>query len=465
MTTLQFPSGLNAQPLSPSDFNFQGELGSEGATISELTVNHFRIDLGHAPGHADWSNKLQFTIEQHAQGNAPQIDVYFIGGRTYPFNEYYYSWSYDKINWNPVYWQGNTLIFPSFTQDRVYVGHQTPMSYNDVTILMQQWSNHPHATLITLGQSIEGRNIYQLEITDPQSPYPENIRWCHYIINQHPGEHNSQWRMAGMVDWLLSEAGSDCRRRSITYFTLMMSPDSPSHGWYRVNAQGVDMNRSYYVSGCDPQNQAHEAYICQQNLETVMASQTPVTDIWNMHTWPGITETLLLTGPEMGNRIGQWTELRDIIESNDPNNLHKPLYLSDRTDPSAWNVGPNVQFGITNFLCEGGGNIYTKAENMQAGEIIMKSLDQYYHGTAADPDLPNPPTNPAADASTPGQVELNWQDNAGDEHGYTVQRKPWLGTPNWQIIADLPPDSTMYTDTTLIHGQVNYTYRVGAYKE
>jgi hypothetical protein len=47
------------------------------------------------------------------------------------------------------------------------------------------------------------------------SPHPRSDRWVHYFANQHPGEHNSQWRMVGMVHWLLSDEGADCRCRSL----------------------------------------------------------------------------------------------------------------------------------------------------------------------------------------------------------------------------------------------------------
>jgi len=86
--------------------------------------------------------------------------------------------------------------------------------------------------------------------------------------------------MIGKMNWLLSEEGKSLRERSICHFVLMMSPDAPHNGWYRVNAQGVDMNRSYSPGGSDSINQAHEAYIFQSDLEEIMASESPVTTLW-----------------------------------------------------------------------------------------------------------------------------------------------------------------------------------------
>jgi len=160
-----------------------------------------------------------------------------------------------------------------------------------------------------------------------------------------------------------------------------MSPDAPSHGWYRVNAQGVDGNRSYFVGGADKDKQEHEAYIVQRDLEQLMASAAPVTDLWSMHTWGGIVEPILLPGPEMGTALPPWTELRDIIERNDPDHLVKPLATRDKPgDSNHWNNGPHIQFGISTVLCEGAGEIITKEANTASGEVLMKSLAQYYTG-------------------------------------------------------------------------------------
>ncbi len=113
-----------------------------------------------------------------------------------------------------------------------------------------------------LGKSLEGRNLYRLTITDP-SPNPPARRWVHHFANQHPLECCSQWRMAGMIDWLLSDEAAAHRQRTICHFTLMMSPDAASHGWYRTNREGFDMNRTYRAEGADQTKQAHEAYVFQ----------------------------------------------------------------------------------------------------------------------------------------------------------------------------------------------------------
>lgn len=372
--------------LSVADFNFNGPLGSNGAQIEKLGTNHFRVTLSHAPENPGWSNMLQFEITKNAKGNSLQLDVVFSGGPMYSFNDYFYSWSYDGVNWQPIHWESgkkdsiveDSLIFPEFEEDKVYVGHQVPMSHNDVEKMIGEWAKNPFVTVHTIGQSLGNRNIYRLEITDTKSKESGEIRWGHYFSNQHPGEHNAQWRMVGMIDWLLSVEGEMCRKNSISHFILMCSPDGPSNGWYRVSARGVDMNRSYRSAGSDPDEQVHEAYLCQKDLEELMASPYPVTDIWSMHTWQGIVEPILEPGPEMGTLVEGWETLRDIIIANDEDNLIKPLKTREQSGENTWTGGPHRQFGISAFLCEGAGSLYTKEENIQSGIVLMKSLAQYY---------------------------------------------------------------------------------------
>jgi len=372
--------------LSAHDFKFDGPLGSAGAKIEKIAKNHFRISLGHAPEHPNWANMLQFQITGNARGNKLRLDVEFDHSNPlYRFTDYFSSWSYDGENWFPIQWKGyqatlrssDVLIFPKFEEDVVYLGHQVPMSYENMESRLKGWDKSPYVKLKILAKSLQGRNLYRLILSDSTQ---SEKSWVHYFSNQHPGEHNSQWRMVGMINWLLSNDGEEYLKKNIHHFILMMSPDAPSRGWYRVNAQGIDMNRSYFGKGSDKEKQAHEAFIFQRDLETIMASEHPVNNIWCMHTWGGAVESIMLPGPEFDGILGPYTVLRDIMIKNDPNLLVEPLRLNEtRQDlDNRWNHGPFLQFGITTVLCEGSGNFYTKEENLESGRILMKSIAEYY---------------------------------------------------------------------------------------
>jgi hypothetical protein len=380
-----FSCDLNRE-LSVTDFKFDGPLGSEGARIEKVGINTFKITMGHAPTKPDWSNMLNFENTGNARGNELMLIVK--GPSRYPVNSYFYSWSHDRENWNPVHWhngsrsgvENDTLTFPVFTENRVYVGHQVPLSYNQIEDLYASIQSNPSVSIDTLGQSLGGKNIYRLTITDNNKEIPLNQRWGHYFINLHPGEHNAQWRMIGMIEWLLSDQGADFRKRSISHFVLMISPDAPEKGWYRVNAQGVDMNRSYSPEGADVSNQAHEAYMVQKDLELLMKSDRPVTTLWGMHTWQGPVEPLVYFVQD--ERLGPWTDWRDALLRIDRNRYIKPLATREKSGygASSWEYGSHLQFGITTVLCEGGGAIYTKEENKQSGVHLIESLGKYYRG-------------------------------------------------------------------------------------
>ncbi len=377
-------------PLSVEDFSFDGPLGSEGATIEQLGENHFRVTLGAAPNQPGWPNKLNVRILRHARGNPLRLDVRFPQGTNYAFNEYHQSFSYDGQHWFPIAWeQGylaspleDTLHFPPFTADEVHIGTQVPMSWEDALALIDRWRESPHVTVHTVGRTLGGRDMLRLEITDADSPHPRERRWVHYFANQHPGEHNSQWRLAGLVDWLLSDEAADVRARQIVHVVMMMSPDAPSHGWYRVNAQGVDMNRSYRAEGADPEAQAHEAYLWQRDLENLMRSEAPVTTIWAIHTWPGIVEPRISPGPEFGSALGTWETLRDVLAKTDRLGLVEPLTLAGPSQygGTSWTDGPHRQFGITAVLCEGGAVLQTRQLNEASGATIIKALGTFYTG-------------------------------------------------------------------------------------
>jgi hypothetical protein len=382
------PSG----ELRVEDFSFAGPLGSDGATVERLGRNRFRVTLGHAPAHDTWPNKLNFRILRRARGNDLRLEVVFRGGADYPFNEYHQSWSYDGVDWNPIAWklghlaskQADELVFPVFTADQVHVGTQVPMSYEQGEALVRGWAKSPHVRVHVAGRSRGGRNLYRVEVTDPASPHPRGRRWVHYFANQHPGEHNSQWRLVGMVDWLLSDAAADFRRRNIAHVVLQMSPDAPSHGWYRVNAEGVDMNRSYRAAGADSTRQTLEPYLWQRDFEALMASAAPVTAAWAIHTWGGIVEPIVVPGPEFGARLGPWTAFRDVMLRHDGLGLVEPLKARERVPDygaTSWSDGPHAQFGITGVLCEGGGVLQTKRLNMDSGVALIRSVAEFYRGT------------------------------------------------------------------------------------
>ena len=379
---------LNAAELTCDDFSFYGPLGSPGASIVKIGPSHFRVEIPLAYKNPQWTNMLQFTITDHAMGNSLQIEA---GETGFSSNEMglrkFGSWSYDMQNWHPIQAKKvngvRTLVFPEFTQNRVYFGGEVPMSYEQYENMIHDWSKHPHANLKVIGKSIEGRKLYRLSITDPNSPLAPEKRRGHHFVNQHCYEYNAMWRIAGMIDWLLGDEGADCRKGHIAHFVVMMNVDGPSHGFARVNCEGIDMNRSYSHMGSDRQKQAIEAYYVQKDLEEINA-KTPLTTTWSMHTWDGKKIDLLARqGKDMDKQqeLGGMDRFIETIKRNDVKSQFNPVQNITTTwklNPECWCSGTHMQFGVTAFCCEGGGDMYTKDENLHVGKVLMKTLYHYY---------------------------------------------------------------------------------------
>ncbi len=414
-----------AGELSVEDFTFDGPIGSAGARIERVGRNDFRITLDHPANRTAWPNHLQFQIVRNAKGNDLHITAQFSAVSEYKTFVYPYgfggplSWSYDRKSWQTMPPKARRVdkhaddktgtetaeyVFPVFEQDTVWFGYQTPMSYEDMLGLVAGWKTNASVAVHVIGQSLGKRDLIRLEITDPQSPYPRAERWVHCFANQHPGEYNSMWRMAGMIDWLLSDQGADARRRFLCHFIIMMSPDGPSAGWHRTNAEGFDMNRTYCQEGANRRQQGHEAYLWQKDLESIMASDCPATTIWSMHTCGGNIRLRIFPGPETDRWVGPPSQLADILTRLDPGHaLVRPLLYRGETMPPRskwmppppdkpvrysrgdgfWCEGPREQFGVTSFEGEGGDG-FTRQESLDSGVVLIRALAEYYPGTLGE---------------------------------------------------------------------------------
>lgn len=368
--------------LLAGDFDFQPPLGSDGTRICTLGEDHFQIDLGTAPGHPAWSNVLQFAIRRNARGHRLRLEVTFDYDREklFPYNESFVSFSYDKIHWRPVFWTygdsrdgwntPHNLIFPKFTQDQVFVGGQVPFDLETLESLMSLWTTSPYVRVEELGRSVQGRPVLKLTIAD--FAHINGRPRTHYFKNEHGGEGCARWRMAGIVDWLLSEQAADFRKHHICHLVILSNPDGPANGWLRVNADGVDQNRTFLVDGPDPAIQSIESFICQRDVETIMNSDYPLETFWSFHTWRGPGEVLV----RPGTTLTDWHILRDRLIDLDEDGLFEPMhdFRPKFQESSMWSEGVHDRHGITTFLSEGGTTHYTKDQCTKAGAMLIRAL-------------------------------------------------------------------------------------------
>jgi PLD-like domain/Fibronectin type III domain len=156
---------------------------------------------------------------------------------------------------------------------------------------------------------------------------------------------------------------------------------------------------------------------------------------------------------------GWWAHKYDIYLGTSPTNL--PLVVQDFAPGSAtagvqsnresYTVG-NLAPGTTYYWRIGG---KTMANRGNPGPI-------WSFTTSGGAPPPPTPTNLQASAESPTQVNLKWNDVAGEE-GFKIERKP-SSSSTWAQIAQIPADMTWLADTNSgLTPATTYNYRVRAF--
>jgi len=83
----------------------------------------------------------------------------------------------------------------------------------------------------------------------------------------------------------------------------------------------------------------------------------------------------------------------------------------------------------------------------------------YCNVVTTTPAWPVAPTSFTVTAASSSQIDLKWEDNAGNETGYRIERS--TDNQNWSLLATTAANATIYSDTGLTEG-TSYYYRVQA---
>lgn len=374
-------------------------LGSEGMRVDRLGPRVFSVQLASSRGLPACPNMLQFQLSGAARDTV-EIEVTFEhGGSRAMFDEYHHAATPDFSEFRILRWEHppngetNRLRIPATGWDCFSVGMQCPLPNEALAVHVARWAEHPHADVSAFGYSALGRPIWRVAVDGSGG----SARWRHCVANFHPGEGNARWRMVGMVDWLLSEAGAAARRGCAVDFFPLLCPDGPANGWRRVDASGVDMNRCFLMDGPDAARQPREAYLFQSYLETACAGNRPLDTLWCMHTWPGAVEPLMDgLGPEFGVEGERFAAFRDTLKRADRAGRIKPAATRPELGMAAsWNGGAHRRHGITSVLVEGGGDAWNVEEHIETGQDLMSAIGAFWSD-----DLPRPERKPASSSAT-----------------------------------------------------------------
>jgi len=149
-------------------------------------------------------------------------------------------------------------------------------NYVELTALMQQWaSTYPSITKLTsIGKSVQGRDLWVMEITDNPGVVEIGEPEFKYVANMHGDEVVGRQNSLQFIEYLLTNYGKQTTLgATITnlintidiYVMPTMNPDGFELGT-RYNANGVDLNRNFP----DQFNPPNYVYVFQPETAAVM---------------------------------------------------------------------------------------------------------------------------------------------------------------------------------------------------
>jgi murein tripeptide amidase MpaA len=131
----------------------------------------------------------------------------------------------------------------------IYFAYFEPYSHERHLDLIGSAAASDAVEVQRLGQTLEGRDMTLLRITDAANATPEAQKKKVWLIaRQHPGETMAEWFVQGFVERLLD--GNDPVARvllahCVFYVVPNMNPDGAVRGNLRTNASGANLNREW----------------------------------------------------------------------------------------------------------------------------------------------------------------------------------------------------------------------------
>lgn len=174
--------------------------------------------------------------------------------------------SYDRKDWFRVAstsFEANELVIeftPEFNSTRF--AYFTPYSNERHLDLLESSQLDSKCELITLGETLDGRDISMLKI----GKGPKKV-WM--TARQHPGESMSEWFVEGFLEKLLDENQSlsrVCLDMATFYIVPNMNPDGSFRGHLRTNANGVNLNREWQTPSME---NSPEVYLVRQEMDKI----------------------------------------------------------------------------------------------------------------------------------------------------------------------------------------------------
>ena len=238
--------------------NFEG--GSLGR-VEQLATNHFRC---HVEGQADERGRNRqatwyFFRMDGARGRDLTLTLTnFVGeyndrpGAVSMNAETIPVFSQDGEHWQhfpAMTWNNQTkeaTLQARAEKDSLWIAHVPPYLLPRLDKLLADVRSSPHARVRVLGQSVQGRDLHLVTVTDP-APAAAAKPCLWLIARQHAWEAPTSFVMEGALRFITSDdpAARALRARVDFQFVPLMGPDGVAGGQVRFNAHGYDVNRHW----------------------------------------------------------------------------------------------------------------------------------------------------------------------------------------------------------------------------
>jgi hypothetical protein len=128
----------------------------------------------------------------------------------------------------------------------LWIAHVPPYTPADLDRLLADLRRHPHAVVEVIGQTVQGRALHLVTITDPQTPDAAKRSLC-LMSRQHAWEAGTSHVAEGAMRFLISDdpRAAQLRRDNIVRFIPIVDVDGCATGKVRFNANGYDVNRHW----------------------------------------------------------------------------------------------------------------------------------------------------------------------------------------------------------------------------
>jgi murein tripeptide amidase MpaA len=253
-------------PLSISTSFDSGAI--EVLSLAEPGDIQLNIRRDNASEFAQW---FHFSL-QGACGLAVTLRFLNAGQCAYPkgWQDYRVVASYDRQAWFRIdtRFDGQEMAADITPQTQcVYFAYFEPYSHERHLDLIGRAGASDQVEVQHLGQTLDGRDMTLLRITDDRSALPTAQKKKIWLIaRQHPGEAMAEWFVEGLLTRLLDGDDPVARvllAKCVFYVVPNMNPDGAVRGNLRTNAAGANLNREWAAPSLE---KSPEVWLVRQKM-------------------------------------------------------------------------------------------------------------------------------------------------------------------------------------------------------